>query len=104
MLIPSGPTEFRPRPGAQRQRQCAEERGHGRHQDRAEAQQAGLENRVRWSFAFLPLRLQGEVDHHDAVLLHDADQKDDADDGNHVEVLVEEHQREQGAQDRGRAG
>ena len=28
---------------------------------------------------FLALRLEGEVDHHDRVLLHDADQQNDAD-------------------------
>ncbi len=29
----------------------------------------------------LALGLEGEVDHHDGVLLHDADEQDDADEG-----------------------
>ena len=47
--------------------------------------------------AVLALGLQREVDHHDAVLLHDADQQDDADDGDHAQILPEEHQRQQRA-------
>ena len=39
---------------------------------------------------------QGEVNHHDRVLLHNADQQDDADDRDHVEVNLEEHEREHG--------
>ena len=45
----------------------------------------------------LALRLQGEVDHHDGVLLDDADEQDDADQGDHAEVVAEQHQRQQRA-------
>ena len=44
------------------------------------------------SVEFFPrfaLAFEREVDHHDAVLFHDADEEDDADDGDHAEVLVE---------------
>ena len=43
------------------------------------------------SAVFLPLlalRLQRKVDHHDGVLLHDADQQHDADDGDDVQILL----------------
>jgi hypothetical protein len=49
----------------------------------------------------LPLSLEREVDDHDAVLLDDTDQQDDANDGDHIQVLPEEHQREQCAHTRG---
>ena len=42
--------------------------------------QAGLVDRLARALALDPLGLQGEVDHHDRVLLDDADQQDDADD------------------------
>ena len=48
----------------------------------------------------LALGLQREVDHHDGVLLHDADQQDDADQRDDVEVVAGDQQR----QDRADAG
>jgi hypothetical protein len=45
----------------------------------------------------LALGLQREVDHHDAVLLDDADQQDDADQRDHRQVEVEDHQHQQRA-------
>ena len=56
------------------------------------------------SRAVLPssLGFDGEVDHHDGVLLDDAEQHDDADEGVEVELLAEEHQRQQRAEDGGR--
>jgi hypothetical protein len=51
------------------------------------------------SSAVLPraLHLQREVDHHDGVLLHDADQQDDADQPDDIQLHVEEQQRQQRA-------
>ena len=46
----------------------------------------------------LALRLDREVDHHDCVLLHDADQHDDAHEGIHVQFDPESHQRHQRTQ------
>ena len=80
-----------------RQRQRAEQRGQRRHHDRAEAQQAGLHDRVVRRHALMPLRFQREVDHHDRVLLDDAHQQDDADQADHRQVLPEQHQRQNGA-------
>src|SRR5438132_1591474 len=66
---------------SQRQGQTAEERGERRHHDGPEAQQARLIDRLLGLLSLLPLRLQREVDHHDRVLLHDSDQKNDSEQG-----------------------
>ena len=83
--------------GARGQRDAGQQRGHGRHHDGAEAQQAGFVNGLGGVLAVLALGLQGEVHHHNAVLLDDADQQDDADDGHHVQVLMEKKKCEQRA-------
>ena len=44
------------------------------------------------------LPLEREVDHHDRVLLDDADQHDDADDGDDAQILMEQHERGERAQ------
>jgi hypothetical protein len=49
------------------------------------------------SRSVLALEPQGDVDDHDAVLLDDADQQDDRDDADHVEVLAHGLQRQQRA-------
>ena len=54
-------------------------------------------NRIGRVQAALPLSFQGEVDHHDAVLLHNADQQDDADNRHHAQILVKQNEREQRA-------
>ena len=54
-------------------------------------------NRAFGRHAGLAFRLQSEVDHHDGVLLDDADQQDDADQRDHIEVASEQHQRQQRA-------
>ena len=36
--------------------------------------------------ALLALGVQREIDHHDAVLLHNADEQDDADQRDHAEI------------------
>ena len=75
------PAQFRAGAVFQRQRQRAEQRGHRRHHDRTEPQQAGLVNRFLRRQSLLALRIQREINHHDRVLLHDADQQDDPDQG-----------------------
>ena len=79
MVMPSGRRSSEPRPGRDHQRQRAEQRRERRHQDRPEALQAGLVDRLLRRQPALALGFEREVDHHDAVLLHDADQQDDAD-------------------------
>ncbi len=74
------------------QRQRAEQRGHGGHENRPETQHAGLKDRIFGFHTPAPLRLQREVDHHDGVLLHQTDQQHHADDGNDIQVLPEQDQ------------
>ena len=60
-------------------------------------------NRQAWWIASrgllpsMPLGLQREVDHHDRVLLDDADQQDDADHRDHAQIVMQQHQRQQRA-------
>ena len=82
---------------AHRQRNARQQRGHGGHHDGTEAQQAGLVDRVGRVHAALALALQREVHHHDAVLLHNADQQNDADDGHDAQVLLEKDEGQQRA-------
>src|SRR3954470_18758834 len=67
-------------------RQGSHQGRHGGHHDRPEACQAGLVDRLLRRHAAAALSLNGEVDHHDGVLLHDADQHDDAHERVHVEL------------------
>ncbi len=48
-------------------------------------------------FALVALGVERKVDHHDGVLLHDADEQDDADERNHAELGARDQQREQRA-------
>src|SRR5215472_2429131 len=82
---------------AQHEGERPQDRRHGRHQDWPEAQQAGLVDRLPRRLAFVALRVQGEVDHHDRVLLDDANQQHDSDDGDDVELVPGDHQAQQGA-------
>ena len=56
--------------------------------------QARLVDGLLRRLVLLPFRLQREVDHHDGVLLHDADQQDDADQRDHVQVVAGDQQRQ----------
>ena len=97
--MPRGRLQFRPDAGAQGQRQAAQQRRHGGHHDRTEAANAGFIDRFCRSSA-CPFRLQREIDHHDGVLLHDSDEKNDADQSHDVELAVRQHQ----GQDRAHTG
>ncbi len=85
---------------AERQRQGTKHGRAGRHHDRAEAQHAGLEDRVTRGQMARPFRIQREVDHHDGVLLDDADQQDHPDQRDDAEFGVEQHQRQHRADTR----
>src|SRR5215471_20515995 len=65
---------------AEHERHGAEHRRHRRHENRAETLDASLIDRLLRREPLLALGMKGEVDHHDAVLLDDADQQEDADD------------------------
>jgi hypothetical protein len=92
-----GAPQFRSGAGAESQGDGAEERGHGGHHDGPEAQHASLKDRVRGALAVLALGHQGKVDHHDGILFHQPDQQHDADDGDDVEVILEDQQRQHGS-------
>ena len=61
---------------------------------------AGLEDRLVGRQSAPALGVEREVDQHDAVLLDDADQQDDADEGDHRELAVGDLQRQQRAEAR----
>ena len=86
--------QLRARPGSQRQRQPTEQRRHGRHHDGTETQQTGLKDRLFGWFVLLALSFESEVDHHDGVFLHDADQQNDADQRDHRQIVVRDLQRQ----------
>ena len=94
--------QLRSRAAAQRQRQAAQQRRHGGHHDGTETQQASLKDRFFRRLVLHPLRFEREVDHHDGVLLHDADQKNDADQRHHSQIVAGQKQREDGAHARRR--
>ena len=81
------PAQFRSHAGAKSQRQAAQQRCHGGHHDGAEAQQAGLIDGVDRRHMLHAFGFKREIDHHDGVLLHDADQQHDADQRNDAEVV-----------------
>ena len=86
---PSGRRDSAPAPMPKRDRQRAHQRRHRGHHDRPEAHDAALEDRLGRALALGALRVEREVDHHDGVFLHQADQHDDADEGEQVELHVE---------------
>ena len=97
MAIPRGFAQFRPRAPAERHRHAAQQRAHCGHHDRPEAQQAGLIDRIARIHSFVPLGGQREIDHHDRILLHDADQQDNSDHGDDVQLGSKQHHRHQRA-------
>ena len=93
------PAQLGAGPGRDQERDRAQQRRHGGHQDRAEPVEAGLVDRlIRGQAA--ALALDGEIDQHDAVLLDDADQQDDADEGDDRQLGAEGREREQRAEAR----
>ena len=59
--------------------------------------QAGLINRIERAFAFIAFSVQREIDHHDRILLHNADQQNDADQRDNTEIGAAYDQRKQRA-------
>ena len=102
MAMPSGLRSSEPVPVPSIKGKRAEYRGESRHQDRPEPQKAGLIDRLARRKPFRALGVKREVDHHDRVLLHDADQQDDADDRDDIEFMARSHQGEERADAGGR--
>ncbi len=86
--------ELRARAGSERQGQRAQERGHGRHCNRAKTQKTGFIDRVFRALAFLAFSFQREIDHENGVFLNDADQENNTDESNHALVIAEKQKRQ----------
>jgi hypothetical protein len=52
-------------------------------------------NRLQRRLPLVALGCQREIDHHDRIFLHDADQQDDADQRHQAQIVVEHHQHQQ---------
>lgn len=80
---------------AEHQWQASQHCGRRRHHDGTKAKQARLANRIDRRNAAVALRCDREVDEYDAILLHNADEKNDADDPDDGKVEPAELEREQ---------
>ena len=98
------PPELRAGSGTEGQRDPAEQRRQRGHHDRAEAKQAGFADRVVRRLVLHALGFEREVDHHDRVLLHDADQQHEPDQRDDAEIGAgQEQQHERADAGRGQA-
>src|SRR5258708_7543289 len=89
-----GPAQLRANASAERQRQAAEQRGHGGHHDGPRTKQACFIDGVERSLSFLALGFEREVNHHDGIFLDDADEQDNSDQRDDAEFRAAEKQRE----------
>jgi len=79
---------------AQHQRDAPEQCRHRGHHDRSEAQQASLIDRLFRPEVLIALGIEREIDHHDRVLFDDPDQQNDSNEGDHAQVVLEQHQHD----------
>ena len=86
-----------PGPGREDEREVADDGGRGRHQDRAQPRAGRLDDRRELVLARL-LKVVGELHDQDAVLRHQADQRDQPD----LAVDVERRQSQEREQQRAR--
>ncbi len=98
MVMPSGRRISEPGPYGDGERDGAEQRRQRRHQDGAEAGDARLVYGDRRLETALALAVEREVDHHDPVLLDDADEQDDADERRHRQLHAGDVERQQRAE------
>src|SRR5712672_1473638 len=78
-------------------RHATKQRRHRGHQDRPEAQDAGLIDRFFGRQAMAVFDLLGKINQHDSVLLDDTDEQDEADNRDYAQVDVNRHQQQQRA-------
>ena len=88
MAMPSGRRSSEPAPWPSASGSRAEHRAHRRHHDRTKPQQTSLVDRLERALALVALGLERKIDHHDRVLLDDADQQNDADERDQAQVVV----------------
>src|SRR5439155_1180551 len=77
-------------------------RDHRCHHDGAEANHTAFIDRLGRALPMRALGLNGEIDLHDRVLLHDAHEHDQADERIHIQFVPEEPERQQRAESRRR--
>src|SRR6267142_4720077 len=90
--IPERLANLRADPGTHHHRHAAKQCGHRGHQDRPEAQDAGLIDRFFRRQAVAVLDLLGKIDQHDSVLLDDTDEQYEADNRDYAQIDVNRHQ------------
>src|SRR5258705_11747773 len=93
--------KFRADTGAKSKGKRTQERRHSGHHDGPEAQQTSLINGVKGGLAFQTLGLDREIEHEDSVFLDDADQQDDANERDDIEIGLGELHGKQCADARG---
>jgi len=84
---PERPPQLASGPEADGERERAQKRRHGGHQNGPEAQEAGLVDGLCGRQVLLALGRK--VDHQDRVLLHDSDEQDDPDERDHAQLEME---------------
>ncbi len=82
---------------AEGERHGAKKSGHGGHHDGPETQQASLVNRIDRILPSLALDLNGKINHQNGVLLDEADEENDADKRDDVQIRLDELNREERA-------
>src|SRR6476661_10102881 len=70
------------------ERQGTEHRGHRCHHDRPEPNETRLVDRFFGTESFVSLSVEREIDHHDRVLFHDADEQDNSDDRDEIQLIA----------------
>ncbi len=89
MDIPSGCRSSEPTPPPRARGRAPSKRGQGGHHDRPKSQERGLINGFYRILTLFTLGIEGKIDHHDPVLLHDADQQNNTDQGDDTEFRSE---------------
>src|SRR5580704_1767025 len=97
-----GTAQFGAVAGADGDGNAPEESGHSGHHDGPETQQASPVDRLLGAIAFIAFGLNGEINHQDGVLLDDTDEKNDANQGDDIEVAMSDKDGEQGTHSGGR--
>ena len=104
MDMPRGWRSSEPTPLPMASGSAPKQRGHGRHHYGAEPKERRLVDGLDGTLPFLALGIEGKVDDHDPIFLHDADEEDYADEGDNAELGPEHEEGEECAHHGGRQG
>ena len=94
--------QLRAHSGPERERKRTARRGERRHQDRPEAEHRRAADRHLGGHTLAVLTIDREVDHHDRVLRHDADEQNDPDQRDDVQLEVKAIERDERSDGGGR--